>query len=185
MSMKAKSDKGKDKFSFHNKYDYSETLTAFTKNDKLLESDLGSLICYNEYQLESSLNNFNDSKLNDHLYSVFSTKRQETVAFMHTWVGFFVRQYRTKITAQVQNYLKSKKLNMDEWLTVVKKGYRGDIMMVYILSIMKGKQTCIHLKNRKVWSTLHVTPLHHDELIARCDMHLVYMGFGIFLHLVK
>ena len=75
MLTKAKSDKGKDKIPFHNKYNYSETLTAFSENDKLIESDLGSLICYNEYQLESSLNNFNDSKLNDHLYSILSTKR--------------------------------------------------------------------------------------------------------------
>ena len=75
MSKKAKGDKGKDEILFHNKYNYSETLTAFSENDKLLESDLGTLICYNEYQLESPLNNFNDSKLNDHLYSIFSTKR--------------------------------------------------------------------------------------------------------------
>ena len=58
-------------------------------------------------------------------------------------------------------------------------------MTVYILSVIKGLQTCVHLKNGKVWSTLHANPLHHDELIMRCDMHLVYMGFGIFLHRVR
>ena len=46
-------------------------------------------------------------------------------------------------------------------------------------------QTCIHLKNGKVCSTLRATPLHHNELIVWCDMHLVYMGFGIFLCLVQ
>ena len=38
------------------------------------------------------------------------------------------------------------------------------------------------------WKSLeHIAsnPLHHDELIARCDMHFVYMGFGIFLCLVR
>ena len=40
-------------------------------------------------------------------------------------------------------------------------------------------------KNGKVWSTLYATLLHHDELITRCDMHLVYMGFGIFLCLLR
>ena len=99
----------------------------------------------------------------------------ETVQFMHTWVGFFVKQYCTKITTIVKNYLDSKKLSMDGWLSVVKQGHRGDTMTVYILSVIKGVQTCIHLKNRKVWSTLHTTLLHHDELITRCDMHLVYV----------
>ena len=58
-------------------------------------------------------------------------------------------------------------------------------MTVYILSVIKGLQTCVHLKNGKVWSTLHATSLHHDELIKWCHMHLVYMGFGIFLCLVR
>ena len=75
MPKKAKGDKGKDEIPFHNKHNYSKTLTAFLKNDKLLESELSSLICYNEYQLESTLNDFNDSKLNNHLYSIFSTKK--------------------------------------------------------------------------------------------------------------
>ena len=70
MPKKAKGDKGKDEIPFHNKYNYSEILTAFLENDKFLDSELSSLICYNEYQLESPLNNFNDSKLNDHLYNL-------------------------------------------------------------------------------------------------------------------
>ena len=34
-----------------------------------------------------------------------------------------------------------------------------------------------------IWSMLKAVPIHHDELISRCDQHLVYLGFGIFLHL--
>ena len=26
--------------------------------------------------------------------------------------------------------------------------------------------------------------MHHDEHVSRCDLHLVYLGFGAFLHLI-
>ena len=57
-------------------------------------------------------------------------------------------------------------------------------MTVYVLSVMKGLQTCIHLKEGKVLSILHMTSLHHDELMEQCKVHLAYLGFSIFLHLV-
>ena len=122
-----------------------------------------------------------DSRLNDHLYGVYSSKHTETVSFTRTWTGFFVRQYRTKISQRVKPYLDSKKLSLDDWLMSVKQGQRGDIMLVYILSIMKGLHTCIHLKNGKTWSTLRAIPIHHMELMHRCDIHLTYFGFGIYL----
>ena len=43
--------------------------------------------------------------------------------------------------------------------------------------------TCIQLKNRLVWSTLKAVPILHHELMSRHNLHLVYLGFGIFLHL--
>ena len=50
---------------------------------------------------------------------------------------------------------------------------------------MKGLHTCIHLKNGKTWSTLRAIPIHHEELMSRCDIHLTYFGFGIFLRLIR
>ena len=183
---KKKRDKNKDNVPFHNRFDYSDTIVDFSECEKLLESDLEQqLPCFSEYEPECKLNSLTDSHLNDHLYSVFSTKRSETVSFMRTWTGFFVRQYRTKISQRVKPYLDSKKLSLDDWLLSVKQGQRGDIMLVYILSIMKGLHMCIHLKNSKTWSTLRAVPIHHTELMCRCDIHLMYFGFGIYLGLVK
>ena len=142
--------RGKIEIPFYNQFDYSDILAEFNKTEKLTEAELDTLSCFSEYKLESDLNRFNDKHLNDHLYSVFSTKRQETVSFMWTLTGSFVCQYRTKLTLRVQSYLDSKKLSLDEWLMSVKHGCRGDIMLVYILSIMKGLHTCIHLKNGKI-----------------------------------
>ena len=49
--------------------------------------------------------------------------------------------------------------------------------------MLTGTHTCIHLRDKKIWSTLHADPVHHTKLLSRCDHHLVYLGFGIFLHL--
>ena len=74
-------------------YEYSHMLTAFAESDKLLETELNTLICYRDYQLKAPLNSFNNHKLNDHLYVIFGTKQRETVEFMRQWVGFFVHQH--------------------------------------------------------------------------------------------
>ena len=83
----------------------------------------------------------------------------------------------------MNDYLQSKKLTFDNWMTAVKNHRRRDIVCVYLLSMVTGNHTAIHLKNNKVWCTLKAVPLLHRELVERCPIHLVYMGFGIFLQL--
>ena len=43
----------------------------------------------------------------------------------------------------------------------------------------------VHLQNHRIWSTLHEAPTTHEAILEQCDKHLVYLGFGIFLRLVK
>ena len=85
----------------------------------------------------------------------------------------------------MNEYLQSKKLTFDDWMAAVKNHRRGDIVCVYLLSMVTGNHMAIHLKNNKIWCTLKVVPLLHHELVERCPIHLVYMGFGIFLQLKK
>ena len=177
--------KGRNDIPFHNQFKYSDVIDDFNESDRVTETELDTLSCFHEYEPEYKLNSLNDSCINDHLYVVFSMKRKETVSFIRTWTGFFVRQHRTKLSQKVQPYLNSKKLSLDEWLMLVKHGCRGDIMLVYVLSIIKGLHMCIHLKNGKTWSTLRAVPIHHEELMSRCDIHLTYFGFGIFLRLIR
>ena len=95
-----------------------------------------------------------------------------------------MRQHRKQITVKVREYLDSKKLSLDDWLRCVNEGRRGDILCMYLLSIATGVHTMVHLKN-KLWCTLHDKPQSHEEMLNRCEKHLVYLGFGIFLHLEK
>ena len=56
-------------------------------------------------------------------------------------------------------------------------------MCVYLLSMLTSKHCAEHLKDGKIWSMLKVVPLLHNEPMERCLIHLMYMGFGIFLKL--
>ena len=55
----------------YSNYEYSDSLECFSEHDRLLENELSSLECYDEYQLEKPLNSFEDRVLNDHLYRVY------------------------------------------------------------------------------------------------------------------
>ena len=59
----------------YSEYAYSDIVDNFFEHDKLLESDIKSLNCFTVYQLERSLNSFNDQELNDHLYRIFYSKK--------------------------------------------------------------------------------------------------------------
>ena len=100
------------------------------------------------------------------------------------WISYFARQHHKQITTKVREYLDSKKLSLDDWLHCVNEGRREDILCVYLLSIATGVHTMVHLKN-KLWCTLCDKPQSHEEMLNRCEKHLVYLSFGIFLHLEK
>ena len=56
-------------------HDYSYVIGDFSEHDRLSENDISQLVCSDEYQLEWTLNSFNDSELNDHLYHLFYCKK--------------------------------------------------------------------------------------------------------------
>ena len=97
-------------------HDYSDVIGDFSEHDRLLENDISQLTCSDEYQLEWTLNSFNDSELNDHLYHLFYCKKTENISLMRRWISYYVRQYPKQITAKAQPYLNSKKLTLEDWL---------------------------------------------------------------------
>ena len=104
---------------------------------------------------------------------------------MRRWITYFVKQYPTQIMLKAKAYLDSKKLSPEDWLRCVQEGRRGDILCMFLLSLATGVHTFVHLKNNKVWCTLKNVPTAHHELQTHCEQHLVYLGFGIFLHMQK
>ena len=80
MSKRKKTSTKEEMLSNYSEYAYSDIVDNFTEHDRLLESDVKSLNCFTEYQVEQSLNSFKDQELNDHLYRIFySKKKQKTL----------------------------------------------------------------------------------------------------------
>ena len=74
-------------------HEYSDVVGDFSEHDRLMESDISQLTCSDEYQLERTLNSFNDSELNDHLYHLFYCKKTKNITLMRRWISYYVRQY--------------------------------------------------------------------------------------------
>ena len=103
----------------YSEYAYSDIVDNFSENGKLLESNLKSLNCFTEFQLEWLLNSFKDQELNDHLYRIFYSKKPENITLMRRWITYFVKQYPTQISLKAKAYLDSKKLSLEDWLRCV------------------------------------------------------------------
>ena len=168
----------------YSKYEYADKMPPFCEQDKLQETDLSSLVCYHSHQPEGKLNDFTDATLNDHLYRIFLKKNLESPKLMRKLTLFFVHRYKNLLFKKARDYLESKKLTLDEWLHSVAMNRRGDILCVFLLSMVTGQHACIHLKEGRMWSTLRSVPVDYDEHVNLCDLHLVYLGFGAFLRLI-
>ena len=119
MSKRKKSSTKEGLLTNYSEYAYSDIVDNFSEYDRLLESDLNSLNCSTEYQLEWSLNSFKNQELNDHLYRIFYSKKTENIMLMRRWIMYFVKQYPTQISLKAKAYLDSKNLSLEDWLRCV------------------------------------------------------------------
>ena len=101
-------------------YEFADSMPTFVEADGVLEKDLHELECYGSYELEAPLNHFSDSMLNDHLYTMYKKGKLETPELMRKLLCFFSKRYCRTLEPKVNEYLRSKKLSMDDWMTAVK-----------------------------------------------------------------
>ena len=120
MSKCKKKSSGTASLPHYSKYDYADKLPPFSEHDRVLETELSSLVCFHSYQPERNLNQFTDDVLNNHPYMTFCKKNLETPKLIHKLVIFFVRRYKELLAKKAQEYLDSKKLTMEEWLNSVR-----------------------------------------------------------------
>ena len=168
----------------YSNYAYADVLPNFNEYDRIPETELSTLMCYSDYEIEGTLNQFTDERLNDHMYMTYRKRNLKMPELIRKLLTFFVQHYKQPLSAIAKDYLASKKLSMDEWLKSVKNRHRGDILCLFLLNIVTGQHSCVHLRLGKIWCTLRSVSTNHDELVSMCDFHLVYLGFGAFMRLI-
>ena len=115
----------------YSNYNYADKLPPFSEHDRIMESNLPSLVCYQNYQIEGTMNQFTDNILNDHLCMIFCKKNLKTPQLIHKLVTFLVQYYKKLLSKKAEDYLNSKKLTIDEWLNSVRNNRRGDILCLF------------------------------------------------------
>ena len=100
---------------------------------------------------------------------------------MRSWLNFFVTVHHKFFTSRANVYLKSKGLKLDEWMEGVKNSRRADVLALYGLCQLTDCHCVVHLNQNISWSTLGDAPDEHNILMDRCEIHLCYMGNGVFV----
>ena len=72
---------------------------------------------------------------------------------------------------------------MDTWIDSIVDGRKGDVLTLLSLYILVKKHVVVHLKNGQVWNSFKVKPVDHKTAMAQADIHLIYLGWGIFAQL--
>ena len=80
-------------------------------------------------------------------------------------------------------YLDSTGSQITTWLQGVKEGSKGNILTLFMLSLITRVHCCVHLKEKNYWTTLKEVPTTHEEFMQRCNVHLSYLGNDTFIEL--
>ena len=82
-------------------------------------------------------------------------------------------------------YLASKVFSYDNWCDSITQGRKGDVLALYGLCMLFSHHAVVHLHNNLIWSTLASMGTNHLSDLQKCDIHLCYLGRGLFMELVE
>ena len=125
-------------------------------------------------------------KENDGLYAMYGSREGQNAAFMREWLHYFVTEvYKSHFKWIGYNYLAKKGLDLDLWAESIKDGHRPDFLTLFALNALLEMHAAVHIKDNKIWTSMNDPPDDHNELLERFEYHLVYLGQGNFVELVK
>ena len=70
---------------------------------------------------------------------------------------------------------------LKSWIKSVNNGCRADVLALFILCFVMGTHAFVHLNNNNYWTSLKDDPKNHSLYVQRCNIHVSYMGHGIFV----
>ena len=167
--------------SYINPWEFEDTLTPMNEDLSLTKLELGELECRSNYSIRLLLNT--KENCNDILYKIYGEEINKSPGFMRNWIRLYTMTNKKKLEQLSRNFLDSTNTNLTAWIKGLRSGTKGNLLSLYLLSLLTGTHCCIHLKQNKIWSTLKEKPHTHLELMQRCNVHLAYMGYNNFIQL--
>ena len=95
---------------------------------------------------------------------------------MRQWLKLYAISNQRNLEKCAMRYLSSKGLAFDNWTTSISDGMKGDIFVLYTLCLLFDKHAIVHLGKGFVWTTLDQLSNDHYNDLAKCDLHLCYIG---------
>ena len=166
-----------------NPWAYKETLPILNEHDKCSMADLAMLSCRPNFKIKLLPALYTEKSHDDDLYRIFGGLLNQSEKFMRQWIRCYSLTHKGFIMNLAKTYLKSKNLKIGIWITGIKNGRRPDILTLFLLCVIMGTHCFVHTKFG-IWTTLSEEPDNHQALIQRCNLHLGYLGNGIYIEFV-
>ena len=142
--------KGQHK-SEENPWTYQQNLALLLQTDKLTRDELLTLTWRDKYCIKSVM--FESPKdWDDELYRIFGDMVGQTVDFMRHWLRVHVLTHKHQIATFAKDYLDSKGLDINTWLTRPKTGKRADVLALFLLCRIMKSHCFVHLEGGRYWT---------------------------------
>ena len=166
-----------------NPWEYLRTYQHVPESSKLQKDEIPQLQCRTTHCV--SLQEY-EHNVNDGLYSIYGYRVGQSPEFMRDWLHYFITTvYKTHFKRIGLTYLTSKGLSLELWAESIKNGRQPDFFVLLALNALLETHAAVHISNNRMWTTLNDPPGNHDSILEHCEYHLVYLGNGNFIELVK
>ena len=165
-----------------NPYNYCKVVEPIYEVHKINRKELTELACRSTHTIKARSSKIPE---NDNLYALFLKYTKYDITFMCNWLKTFMLANGCNFEIQAAKYLASKVLSYENWTDSISDRRKGDILALYGLCLLFNKHVLLHLHNGLVWTTMESLSENHQNDLEKCDLHLCYLGRGIFMELVK
>ena len=152
-------------------------------NAKVSKEEVVTLCCHATHcvRIQQRENSENDS-----LYAMYGSREGQDATFMRCWLHYFVTKvYNSHFKWVGFNYLVKKGLDLDLLAESIKDECYPNFFTLFTLNLLLETHVAVHIKDNKIWTSMDNPPDNHQYLLDRCEYHLVYLGCGSFVELVK
>ena len=152
-------------------------------NAEVSKEEVVTLCCHATHHVRLQQMEYSE---NDGLYAMYSSGQAQDAIFMRRWLHYFITEvYKSHFKWVGFNYLANKGLDLDLWAESMKDGCHPDFFTLLTLNFLLETHMAVHIKNNKIWMSMDNPLDNHQDLLDRWEYHLVYLGRGIFVELVK
>ena len=164
-----------------NPWDFDDVVPLLDEDMSLTKLELGELECRSNYCIHLLSNS--DTNNNDLRYKIYGEEVDKSPSFMRNWTRLYSMTNKKQLERIARNFLDSTDTKLTSWMKGIRESTKGNLLTLYILSLVTGTHCFIHLKEQKCWTTLKGKLITHAEFMQRCNIHLAYMGQNNFIQL--